>query len=349
MSGSASTALWDELDALVACNEFEAAIRTAVVANLEYRDPLLEQRLVEWRVKGFNQARERETAPDWPPVYSNRFADIEGIPEVDVEELDADTLLSGILGKGGLVVRGLMDPETVELTRSHIDRAFSARKAQAQGVASEQDERWFHRSGSLPGRPAEFATLGSEDVPTTGSIWAVDCPPAAFDLIEFYRRRGLPRVLASYFGEPATLSVKKWVLRCVEPMNGGSAGWHQDGRFLGDETIRTANLWVALSDCGDGADAPGIEIVVGNQREIYATGTHGADFDWTVGQGLVDEVAQGSRVVCPRFRPGDAVFFDHYNLHRTGFGDAHTNNRYAVESWFFARSTAPGKQQPLLF
>lgn len=349
MSSSSGAVLWEELDGLVACNEFEAAIRTAVDANLEHRDPLLEQRIIEWRVKGFNQCRESGTPPGWPPPCSNRFADVDGIPEVDVEELDADALLSGILGKGGLVVRGLMDAETVELTRDHIDRAFAARKAQANGVASEQDQRWFHRSGSLPGRPAEFATLGSDDVPTTGSIWAVDCPPAAFDLIEFYRRLGLPQVLAGYFGEPATLSVKKWVLRCVEPMNGGSAGWHQDGRFLGDESIRTANLWVALSDCGEGADAPGIEIVVGNQRKIHTTGSHGADFDWTVGQGLVDQITQTSQLVCPRFGPGDAVFFDHYNLHRTGFGDSHTSNRYAVESWFFARSTAPDKQQPLLF
>ena len=50
----------------------------------------------------------------------------------------------------------------------------------------------------------------------------------------------------------------------------------------------------------------------------------------------------------PRFAPGDALFFDHYNLHRTGTGPADSGFRYAVESWFFAASTAPAKQQPLV-
>lgn len=348
MTGPGLDSLYKRLDELAEHEDFEAAIRTAVAANLESRDPLLEQRLVEWRVRGFNRCERTGSPPTWPPAYSDRFDGTEGIPEIHFKELDSDALLSGVLGKGGLVVRGLMDAETIAITKNHIDRAFAARRAQALGRAASSDLIWFHRSGSLPGRPAEFATLGSEDVPATGSIWCVDCPPAAFDLIEFYRRRGLAQLLAGYFGEPATLSVKKWVLRCVEPINGGSAGWHQDGRFLGDESIRTVNLWVALSDCGTGADAPGIELVVGNQREIYPTGTHGADFDWTVGQGLVDQIARRSQVVCPRFRPGDAVFFDHYNLHRTGFGTNQAQNRYAVETWFFARSTAPAKQQPLL-
>ena len=160
---------------------------------------------------------------------------------------------------------------------------------------------------------------------------------------------GLVQVVGPHFGEPAVLSVRKWVLRCVEPDNGAESGWHQDGRFLGDESIRTVNLWIALSDCGDGADAPGIEIVAANDREIYPTGTHGAVFDWIVGQELVDELGQTRPVVCPRFAAGDAIFFDHYNLHRTGFGLSHSENRYAVESWFFAGSTAPTKQQPLLF
>jgi len=72
-------------------------------------------------------------------------------------------------------------------------------------------------------------------------------------------------------------------------------------------------------------------------------------FDWTVGQALGDALGQAQPGVCPRFSAGDAIFFDHYNLHRTAFGAAHSVNRYAVESWFFAGSTAPVKQQPLLF
>ena len=46
---------------------------------------------------------------------------------------------------------------------------------------------------------------------------------------------------------------------------------------------------------------------------------------------------------------GDGVFFDHYNLHRTGFGVRDTNFGYAVESWFIASSLAPDKPPRLLF
>lgn len=171
-----------------------------------------------------------------------------------------------------------------------------------------------------------------------------------FELLEYFREIGLPGLLTSYFEEDPVLSVRKWVVRCAAPNNGASSGWHQDGYFLGDATaIRTANLWIALTDCGGDASAPGLEIISGTGREIFETGTRGSPFDWTVGQELIDEIAQTNPVRCPRFNAGDALFFDHFNLHRTGFGLNHTNNRYAIESWFFAGSTAPVKQQPVVF
>ena len=46
---------------------------------------------------------------------------------------------------------------------------------------------------------------------------------------------------------------------------------------------------------------------------------------------------------------GDGVFFDHYNLHRTGFGVRDTSFGYAVESWFIASSWGPDKPPPQLF
>ena len=333
---------------LVREKRFDAAIRLAVEENAANRDPSLEQQLIDLRIRGFNALERTREPPPWPPEHSNRFAAVEGIPEVSADELDADALLSGILGKGGLIVRGLMDPRTVDSMRRNIDRSFDARLQLARKEIPEGESEWFRRSESVPGGPVQFATLGSGKVTGTGSIWCVDCPPAAFELTRFYHRLGLPRILESYFNEPATLSVRKWVLRIIEPNNGAEAGWHQDGRFLGDESIRTVNLWVALTDCGEGASAPGIDIVGGNERHIHETGTRGAAFDWTVGQEIVDEICESQTVARPRFAAGDAVFFDHYNLHRTGFGLNDTCNRYAVESWFFARSTAPAGQQPLL-
>ncbi len=342
-----------ELDArlkqLLADDDYETAIDMAIEANAQNRDPVLEQRIIDMRIRGGMARAGSQDAPPWPPTHAEQFKASEQLPEIDARDLSANALLDGVLGKGGLIVRNLMDADTAQSMREHIDKAFEARLQTAKGEPKEPDCQWYRRSDSVPGGPVQFATLGSKGVTKTGSIWCADCPPAAFDLVQYYEHIGMRNLLEHYFGEPATLSVKKWVLRCIEPNNGAQSGWHQDGRFLGDSTIRSLNLWIALSDCGTGMDAPGIDIVGGADRTIYETGTRGAHFDWTVGQDLVDEVCQRNPASRPSFREGDAVFFDHYNLHRTGFGEQDTKLRYAIESWFFATSTAPKKQHPVLF
>ena len=267
------------------------------------------------------------------------------LPEIPATALDARSLRDGIQGAGGVIVRGLVPPPEVEMLRAAIDRAFEARRDAAAG--READPRWHGRASGVRGAPQQFGALGGNSERTTGSLWAVDSPAAAFRLCELYHALQLPALLEAYFGEPGVLSVKKWVLRKVEPKPDRQAGWHQDGRFLGDG-IRTVNLWIALSDCGAGAPAPGMELIGGREPTIHPTGTDGSYFEWTVGPGLVDRLTEERPRLYPRFAPGDALFFDHYNLHRTGGSPDDTDIRYAVESWFFAASTAPAKQQPLV-
>ena len=330
----------------LAADDFHQAIDLLSTANRCSRNPDIERRLVEIRVR----AAQCLAWPDvsWSAHYDDRFESLASFPEITRDELDSGMLRDGMLGKGGLIVRGLMDEGVAGEMRENIARAFTSRKLLAEGLPRTEEAPWYVRSGAVAGDPIQFESSGAEKFTNTGSIWAVDSPPNAFRLIEFYRELGLPGILHDYFGEDALLSVRKWVLRCIPPNNGAQSGWHQDGRFLG-ENIRTVNLWIALSDCGHDAPAPGLDLVADNSRTIYETGTHGADFDWTVGQGLVDAIGRKFPVVRPRFNVGDAVFFDHFNLHRTGFGEHDRENRYAVESWFFAASTAPAKQRPLLF
>jgi hypothetical protein len=330
----------------LASGDFHRAIDLLSAANRCGHSSAIEQRLIELRIRAAQRLAWPETP--WSGHYDNRFESVVGFPEVGRDELDASVLRAGILGKGGLIVRGLMDQGLAAMMRENIAHTLQSRKLWASGKPGAGDSRWYTRSEAVAGGPVQFDAASAEKFTDTGSVWAVDSPPNAFRLIEFYRELGLPRILHEYFGEDALLSVKKWVLRCIAPNNGAQSGWHQDGRFMG-EGIRTVNLWIALSDCGSGAFAPGLDIVADNSRKIYETGTHGADFDWTVGQGLVDEISQRFPVIRPHFSAGDAVFFDHYNLHRTGFGLEDRENRYAVESWFFSASTAPEKQQPLVF
>lgn len=345
---NANNSLLNQAERLVQDGDFRSAI-SLLEADGSHDDSALVQRLVELRIQAYPELQWPSPDPDWPPPHDNRYASVAGFPEIEFADLDAEALRAGIMGKGGLIVRGLMkSEETQARMRDNIDRTLRARMSQYNEKKGNNNDPWYRRSPVVTGGPTQFR--GGEKFTTIGSVWSADSPPLAFQLVKFYREIGLPGLLHNYFGEDPVLSVRKWVVRCAAPNNGASAGWHQDGQFLGDASkIRTANLWIALTDCGGDADAPGMEIVAGNDRKIYETGTRGAPFNWTVGQDLVDEIAQTASIECPRFKPGDAIFFDHFNLHRTGFGLNHSKNRYAIESWFFAGSTAPLKQQPVVF
>ena len=331
---------------LTTAGEWSSALQLMVDENNISPSVELERSIIDLRIQAFREMR--WPAPDvaWPPTYKVVEANSSGLPEIVSSELNVETLKSGVLGNGGLIVRGLMDSRTVEEMRGNIDRTLLCR----QGVSGESEKldlrSWYSRSKQIKGGPIQFFASGGVNHTDSASVWAVDSPRTASQLIQFYQRMKLPQLLHDYFSEPATLSVKKWVLRRVAPNNGGQAGWHQDGRFLGDN-IRSINMWIALTDCGGDADAPGMDIIRGSNGTIYETGTRGAPYDWTVGQGLVDEISQKNPVLNPRFNAGDALFFDHYNLHRTGFGDSHSSNRYALEAWFFAASTVPAKQIPV--
>ncbi len=339
------TNIIDDVKRLTCAGKWSSALTLLMAENTRHPDSVLERKMIDLRIRAF---REMDwPAPDvsWPPTHQPLDTPGNELPEISPGELSVETLRSGILGNGGLIVRGLMGEDTVGEMRGNIDRTLLA----ARTATAEQDaQAWFTRSEQVKGGPAQFFALGGENHSASASIWAVDSPRTANQLIQFYQSINLPALLQGYFSEPAALSVKKWVLRRVAPDNGSQSGWHQDGRFLGDG-IRTVNLWIALTDCGGDADSPGMDIVGGGNKTIYETGTHGAPFEWTVGQGLVDELGEESPVLCPRFAPGDAIFFDHYNLHRTAFGIDHTQTRYALESWFFAASRAPAKQIPVFF
>lgn len=345
-SMNANSDLLEQANQLVDGGDYRSAITLLERAGT-YDNQVLAQRLIDLRIQAYPKLEWPQPHGNWPPAHDYRFESVKGFPEVAAGELDVGALKAGILGKGGLIVRGLMDPARVQTMRENIDRVLQGRVDSAREMPGAESNPWYQRSPSVKGGPVQFR--GGVRYTNIGSVWSVDSPPLTFQLIDYYRQIGLPALLHSYFDEDPVLSVRKWVVRCAAPNNGASSGWHQDGYFLGDATaIRTVNLWIALTDCGGDAEAPGLEIIAGGDRTIYETGTRGSPFDWTVGQEIVDEIAQTNPVQCPRFNAGDALFFDHFNLHRTGFGLNHSKNRYAIESWFFAGSTAPLKQQPVV-
>lgn len=275
----------------------------------------------------------------WPPLLKDPFPEMEeGVPQIGPERLTGEMLGGAILNHGLLLVRGLVDQAAVQRLTKVLERSFD----EAQGYRQDDSQRVLGRyfapypldeSCEMTANDREFVIRGA-------GVWTADSPPSMDVLIEELRRAGVVQVIEDYLGEPAYLSVGKSTLRRVPPTSG--AGWHQDGAFLGAD-IRTVNCWLALSDCGE--DSPGLDIYPGRLNHIVETGTQDAPYDWAVGDAVVEALPK--RWVAPRFKAGDALFFDQLMLHRTGVRPGMTRDRLAIETWMFAGSTFPVRQIPL--
>jgi hypothetical protein len=328
-------------DQLLADGQPREAIDLLSAANRRARDTRVEQRLVQVRHTGFASIDRLPGRDNWPPDTADLFPVGGHPPEIAGFELTAEALGSGILRHGCLLVRGLVPRSRVAPLVEATDKAMEFYDAHCDGVPVSETAPWFVPFAPDAGYSVRY---GRQWVRDAGGAWLVDSPRALFELTETLHHAGVDRALTGYLGERPALSVKKCTLRRVPPDT--RADWHQDGAFLG-AGIRTVNVWLSLSHCGD--YAPGLDIVPRRFDHIVETGTHGAQFDWSVGPDLVEQVAADAKVVRPIFEPGDALLFDDFFLHQTGVSPGMTHERYAIESWFFAPSTYPDDQIPILF
>ena len=172
----------------------------------------------------------------------------------------------------------------------------------------------------------------------------VDAPPVMWRVLDALRSTGVTEVISDYLQEPAVVSARKCVLRRVRS---AVPTWHQDGSFMGGD-VRSVDVWLALSECGAGTDAAGLDILPLRVDDILDTQTHGEVHLYAIGQGLVDEVGAGRSWVTPYFAPGDAILFDERFVHRSGVGEQFVADRYAIETWYFGASSVPEGYVPLL-
>jgi hypothetical protein len=324
-------------EALIAAGNFRQAIDYATEANRYLRAPELERRLMSWRVNAFAAMDWAGGRLPWPPRYADPFPGEPGLPEIDIADLTVEILGGAFLHHGSLLVHGLTSTAEAECLRAGIDRALEARYAFNDGASEDEIGSWYAET-PLNTQTGNMRGWG-------GSLWVADSPRMMYELLDLYQRRGITSIISEYLGEPPTLSVGKSNLRRIEP-GGLPHDWHQDGAFLGED-VHTVNVWLSLSDCGE--DAPGLDIVAKRLPGVVETGTRGAVFHWSVGPGMLDILQQdGAPVVSPVFKPGDALLFDQLMLHRTAVRPEMTKNRWAIESWFFAPSTFPLDQGPLV-
>jgi hypothetical protein len=319
--------------------EGRAAVDLLVEATRHADAPALEAALVDVRHRA--AAALVPPTPDRPVSDGDRSFAPDAIPEVAAAELTPQALAGALAHHGSLLVRGLLPAETAGSLLADTLRAFAAADAHSEGAPVADTAPWYVPFDPQPG--FSFGGIERAFAHVLGGVLSVESPRTLAHIVEAFGRAGIGELLEAYFGEWPVLSAKKSTLRRATPAS--PTEWHQDGAFLGAGT-RTVNVWVALTPCGD--TAPGVEVIPQAFDRIVETGTEGSQFDWSVSHrtavGLGAPPAQS-----PVFEPGDALLFNQMTLHRTDIRPTMTDDRYAIESWFFAPSTYPYEQVPILF
>jgi hypothetical protein len=332
----------DAAEALTEDGRWREAIDALNGINRIRRDSEVERRLVRVRHDAFEHL-ELSSPSSWPPSVSGQVP-LGSPPEVSRVELSPDVVTSSILGAGSLLVRKLIPAATVNQLVEGIDRALAAYDAADNGCLSAEDSRWFEEFRPAPHQQKWTPSIARKWLRSSGGVFAADSPPVLFDLLEAVNEAGITALVAAHLGEQPALSVKKTTLRRVT-VDGSDASWHQDGAFMGTN-IRSVNLWLPLSHCGD--DAPGLDILPRRLDHVVETGTEGAFFDWAASPAKVKEAGEGVEVCRPIFEAGDALLFDHLFMHRTAADSWMSKDRHGVEMWFFAPSLYPSREIPLL-
>ena len=270
------------------------------------------------------------------------------LPELHAYDLTVEKLRSAMARKGCLVVRDFFDGAVVDGFKSAINQIIDADLKSGNKKGLDQDK---HNVFSNP--PMNLSTVLPEPRlsrsrgfhRSSGSVMVVESSSFAESLIEWYDSLSLADFLESYLGEPPCLSALKWVLRRSKlPIS--ADGWHQDGAFMGSD-INSLNLWIPLNTCGGKTGAPGLDIIPKRFKEIINPGEADAALNWSTGNDTIRGLHEDCAPTSPEFNPGDVIFFDHFLLHRTQFGENFDRTRYAIETWFFGSKSFPKNQVPL--
>jgi Phytanoyl-CoA dioxygenase (PhyH) len=324
-----STALADR-------SELQDEIERLSASNRDERDLDSERQLLWLRhLAGMRVLEEAGTA-DFAAPDNGGLPTADGLPEFSRADVTPGVLRAAILRDGCVLVRGLIDREAALHFADEIDRAFAERERIQAGDAAPG--AYYSEFEPHPDSKAEF---GRSWIQEGGGVLAADSPTVAFEMLELFRAADLGPLVDGYLGEAGLISAHKTTLRKAAPTVPGA--WHQDGAFMGP--VRSLNLWLALSRCGD--IAPGLDLVPRRLDHLVASQTDEAVLDFQVSQAKAEEAAGDKAILRPIFEPGDALFFDEMFLHQTASDPSMPNSRFALESWFFGSSSFPVDYAPV--
>lgn len=318
----------DDIDRLVRCGDVVGALDAAIAAARAAPSLEVQRLLIDLRHRAA-AAYPSEPRTPWPIDFEDPFPDLAAteLPEIAADELTAELMGAAIAHHGSLIVRGFFDADQVERTTDSVKRTVDA----ALADESDREAGYYEPTlGSRPGTPK----LRSSGV-AGGAVWMGDSPRATAQVLDDLSRTGVIGLIGEHFGERPVISLEKTTLRKVEPRV-RYAAWHQDGSFLGHEA-RAFNVWVALTPCGGQRPAPGLQVVTGRVPKLLPLDGHRRA---SIAGMEVHLFARynGYAIVEPVFDPGDAMLFDELMAHRTHFAEGMTEERLALECWFFAPS-----------
>ena len=303
------------------------ALRCLIAANLLDPDPHREIRIRDLRLTDELYGERASFKFDDAPIALSYD---QGMPTCSLSDVTPAMVRAAFKDRGCLYIPGAIDAEETSRMRDAVDNAQNSR------LDDVPDPRWHHLPRMATSEEAFTMVSVRGWANALGGALGVDSPRAMFLTLDMLERNGLIALAKNYLGEAPVLSASKFMLWRL-PGEGPEAGWHQDGRFLGDD-IFSLNVWTALSDCGE--DAPGMDLVL-ERLDHYVMPPADSVFDWVVSDLQVDEYRERDRVVSPQFKGGDMLLFDNWLLHRTNRRPGMNITRYAIESWLFAPSAFP--------
>ena len=327
-------------DDLVREGRILEAIDLLSAANRRSNAFALEQRLVELRHRACERFHDARPVGDWPRPVTDAPLALGSPPACRRAALSAELLGSAIQQHGCLIVRGLLSPEWCAVLRRDIDLSIDAARDWVSAPEPPERSEWFSPFG-----PAEHELdrVGRRWLVDVATAYTAESPRTLFHLLQAFDEARVDRLLIDYLGERPAFSLIKSAFRRTAP--DATGGWHQDGYVAGD-TTRTVNVWVAVTSCG--STAPGLDILPRRMHSMLPT-RKDLPIDFVIADEVVAELARQTPVSRPEFQAGDAILFDQWLVHRTGWGGAFTGARYGFECWFFAPSTFPMKWYPFVY
>ncbi len=229
---------------------------------------------------------------------------------IDGQPFSLPTAAAKLRRYGVLKIRQLLDPGLISAVGAAARDQYEERDARvAAGECLSPPQRQSHLR----------RTLALHGITTGGrpATEALDC-------------QAIRALAGSHLGGLPRLDPNTYVRALVPGPQIQALPFHQDQSILQTPLL---NVWIPLAECG--VDAPGLEVVVTDKRDLLAMAgppDHEVPVERVrIDERLVVETFGPAALWRPSLRPGDALVFAGTTVHRSHVTPAMTKPRLSVE------------------